>query len=153
MVRAECCDRGSYLADGFCVSNKEDALWSSHAISFYADVATALGMMALVHLGSERGLSEAALTPIAKNSMSLLGHGVGHLFLGVRAAVSNGAIFEGLSTKGRLAMFAAFMPVWSVSRPPRPVRVVNVCGKVCLCAPRVCLCTNVARAHAPPRVT
>lgn len=112
MVRAECCDRGSYLADGFCVSNKEDALWSSHAISFYADVATALGMMALVHLGSERGLSEAALTPIAKNSMSLLGHGVGHLFLGVRAAVSNGAIFEGLSTKGRLAMFAAFMPVW-----------------------------------------
>lgn len=102
----------SYLNDGFCISNRSQPFWTSHAISFYADAATAFCMMGLVREGRRRGLSEAATTPMSKNSMSLLGHGVGHLFLATRAGGSGAGIFEDLSPVARLAVYLAFMPVW-----------------------------------------
>lgn len=102
----------SYLDDGFCIANKDQPFGNSHAISFYADVVTAMCMMGLVRLGRTRGLSEAAVTPLSKNSMSLLGHGLGHLFLATRTGTANAGILDGLSWGSRCAMYAAFMPVW-----------------------------------------
>lgn len=103
----------SYLADGFCVSSRHAPMQNSHAISFCADVATALGLVGFVQCARKRGLSEAAIAPLSKNSFSLLGHGVGHLFLAVRmSAGGDTQIFEDAPTSTRLAMYASFMPVW-----------------------------------------
>jgi hypothetical protein len=110
----------SYLANGFCLGGVDSPMRSSHAISFYADVATSLWMMVMVRIARQRGLSEAARTPLAKNACSLFGHGVGHLLLALRyyynsvGAGSDGAleIFEGLSPRARLLAFACFTPVW-----------------------------------------
>jgi hypothetical protein len=58
----------SYLRDGFCVNNEGSKLLGGHAICFYADVSMALMMASLVHVGRKHvGLTEEALTPIAKN--------------------------------------------------------------------------------------
>ena len=106
----------SYLEDGFCVSNKEGhALLQGHALSFYADAVTTLLMFALVHLGRHKAkLSEAALTPVAKNAISLFGHGLGHAYLAASALAPGGSAlaFESLSTRGRVVAFAVLFPVW-----------------------------------------
>mmetsp|Transcript_32510 Transcript_32510/g.108481 ORF Transcript_32510/g.108481 Transcript_32510/m.108481 type:complete len:204 (+) Transcript_32510:377-988(+) len=107
----------SYLDDGFCVSNRDGhALLQGHALSFYADAATALMMFALVHLGRHKAeLSEAALTPVAKNAISLFGHGLGHAFLAARSLAAGGSsalAFESLSPCGRVIAFVMLFPVW-----------------------------------------
>jgi len=118
----------SYLQDGFCVANKDTPLVSSHGISCYADMATALGMLALVRVGRAKGLSEAAVAPIAKNCLSLLGHGVGHLCLAIRTSGGGMAAFEGLSPAARVAMFAAFTPVWYAFMMDRRRSVASTVG-------------------------
>jgi len=112
----------SYLNDGFCIPNqdKHPAL-QGHAISFYADAVLAVWMYLMVRFGQRLfGLSEPALRPVAKNAVSLFGHGCGHLFLAVMSASSAvSAIFESVressGASGALlscAAFAALMPVW-----------------------------------------
>ena len=86
------------------------------------------------------GLSEEAVGPIAKNSISLLGHGAGHLLLALATAfaaapaaqlnspgLEGGAaaggggggapadtwLGEELGSVGRAAMFVLFLPVWA----------------------------------------
>merc|ERR1711871_83461 len=105
----------SYLNEGFCVGHRDSLLWSGHAISFYADTLAAIVMMCFVRLGRRKGLTEQALTPLSKNSYSLLGHGFGHMFLAIRTASASGGtqpVFGGLTMKQQLAVFLAFMPVW-----------------------------------------
>ena len=74
----------------------------------------------MVHFGrASGGLSEPATRPIAKNSVSLFGHGIGHLFLaGMSAITTTGTVFESLrgssGVGGRALAFAALLPVWYV---------------------------------------
>eukprot|EP00040_Diaphanoeca_grandis_P026429 m.147998 g.147998 ORF g.147998 m.147998 type:complete len:265 (+) comp30572_c1_seq3:141-935(+) len=105
----------SYLQQGFCISNLgQSRTIQSHAISFYADALTAMGMVCLVYLGRRRGMCAASLNPISKNAVSLLGHGCGHLYLAIQTDDTNGAarVFEGLSGTGQCIAFAAFTAVW-----------------------------------------
>eukprot|EP00040_Diaphanoeca_grandis_P026427 m.147991 g.147991 ORF g.147991 m.147991 type:complete len:236 (+) comp30572_c1_seq2:141-848(+) len=76
----------SYLQQGFCISNLgQSRTIQSHAISFYADALTAMGMVCLVYLGRRRGMCAASLNPISK---------------------------KGLSGTGQCIAFAAFTAVW-----------------------------------------
>ena len=106
----------SYLADGFCVANKHlHPALQGHAIAFYGDALMALCMASMVKLGREQfELSEAALTPIAKNMISLFGHGCGHLFLAVNASTMTGSsmVFENLTMSQQLLALIGLFPVW-----------------------------------------
>jgi len=87
----------------------------SHAISFYADAVTAGFMLGLVYFGRRRlGMSEPSLRPIEKNSLSLFGHGLGHLYLAFQTSKATGAsqVFEDLTASGQAFAFFAFMFVW-----------------------------------------
>lgn len=127
----------SYLEDGFCVSNSESLLWSSHAISFYANTLTALGMAFLVCHARRSGLGEPAIAPLMKNSLSLFGHGIGHLFLAVHtssgsssdsSSSGSGAISEEHSPVARFIMFVAFFPVWFAFMTDRRRSLVATLG-------------------------
>ena len=129
----------SYLQDGFCVSNSESLLWSSHAISFYANTLTALGMAFLVCHARRTGLGEPAIAPLMKNSLSLFGHGIGHLFLAVHTSSGSsststssgsgsGAILEEDSPVARFIMFVAFFPVWFAFMTDRRRSLVATLG-------------------------
>lgn len=105
----------SYRADGFCISNRNGPpALQGHALSFYADTATAMLMFLLVRAGRCQGLGDQAMRPIAKNAGSLLGHGCGHLFLAAQANNSAGSsrAFEDLTPWGRVLAFAALSFVW-----------------------------------------
>lgn len=113
----------SYLDNGFCISNPDaHPAFQGHAVAFYADVVTALGMWLLVWLGPSFSLSSAAVSPIRKNAVSLFGHGCGHLFLATQTTDASGSskVFESLSLSGRGAAFVAFTAVWyGFMRDPR----------------------------------
>jgi len=117
----------AYLADGFCISNKQDSPFlQSHMLSFAADTVMTGWMCFLVRRGRQKeGMLENALAPIAKNSISLFGHGVGHLFLAMLPIFSSqdpsltaqGDWAEDLLGRKdanivRLCLFASFLPVW-----------------------------------------
>jgi hypothetical protein len=123
----------SYLKDGFCVSNKAGH-WLLHGqfLCFYADATMALMMAGLVHIGRNPGvgLSEPALTPIAKNMVSLFGHGCGHLFLGISVTYGEGssAVFENLTFSGQLAAFVFLFPVWYMFMRDKRRSVATTCA-------------------------
>jgi hypothetical protein len=106
----------SYLEDGFCVSNKHlHPALQGHALAFYADTTMALVLAGVVQVGhAQFMLSEAALAPIAKNLISLAGHGCGHLFLALQASSTSGStkVFENLTTYQRLLTLCGLFPVW-----------------------------------------
>jgi len=125
----------SYLEDGFCLANKGGPLHlQSHALSFYADVASAGGLVLLVRAARARGrLGEDALAPPTKNAMSLVGHGCGHLFLALRSTAAGGA-FEGLEGNPRLQLLAwlGLLPVWYLFMRDRRRSVAAALGLAAL---------------------
>lgn len=68
----------SYQADGFCVAHPT---LSIHGICFAANAFLAAVMWYLAGPRAPFVLSHKAASPIKENSVSLFGHGVGHLFL------------------------------------------------------------------------
>jgi len=67
-----------WKADGFCVSGKEAAFWTSHDLCLYVDLAMAalLGLLYLL-LKSTKGL-EGANKYIVPNIFGIAVHGIGH---------------------------------------------------------------------------
>ena len=105
----------TYQIEGFCISNRDGSRWAqSHAISWYADSAMAVGMALLVMAGDRRGMSEESLVPIRKNAVSLFGHGQGHLFLALQTTHDSGAsrAFEDLDALQRIVVFCVLFFVW-----------------------------------------
>lgn len=105
----------SYREQGFCISNMDQSpLVQGHAISFYSDAAMATVMLLLVREGEHKGFSELSLRPIKKNTVSLFGHGVGHLFLALNSHSGTGAssAFEDLTNTQRLLAFFPLLAVW-----------------------------------------
>jgi len=102
----------SYLEDGFCLHGRDG---TGHFLAFFFNSVMALVMACLVHSGKNHfGMTEPAMRPIAKNMISLFGHGCGHLFLGWRAISygNTGRVFEDLSPNGRILALALLYPVW-----------------------------------------
>jgi len=77
-----------FLADGFCISNKDKSLWyQSHALSFYSDTAFALLLWGISR-ASKGTISDEALEPINGAIMGIFGHGCGHMFLATKTVAS-----------------------------------------------------------------
>jgi len=107
----------SYREQGFCICNMDKSpLIQGHALSFYSDVAMAAVMFGLVYNGEQRGYTKASLRPIKKNTFSLFGHGIGHLFLALNSGDSDGtgasSAFENLTATQRVIAFFPLLAVW-----------------------------------------
>jgi hypothetical protein len=105
----------SYREQGFCISYMDESpLIQGHALSFYSDAAMALVMFLLVREGEHKGFSEMSLRPIKKNTASLFGHGIGHLFLALNSHSGTGAssAFEDLTLGQRVIAFFPLLAVW-----------------------------------------
>lgn len=74
---------GSWLLNGFCVSNPDSALLNSHSLSFYCDVVLAAILYALYRTAPPPTDENRLRLAILRGSVvAVLGHGCGHMYLG-----------------------------------------------------------------------
>lgn len=72
----------NWLKNGFCVSNEETIWLNSHVLSFYADTALA-AMIAYLCYIQPKDVPLIQKESLTGAIMGVLGHGLGHLHLGV----------------------------------------------------------------------
>jgi hypothetical protein len=72
-----------YIKNGFCTDSE------THLNCFYANSITSFLLFFLI-----KNNNIPATKPIRKNSLSLLGHGFGHLFISQYSEIINGKVFE-----------------------------------------------------------
>lgn len=112
----------SYQADGFCVAHPT---LSIHGICFAVNAFLAAVMWYLTSSFAPYVLSVKAAAPIKENSVSLFGHGVGHLFIaiietyGVRGDETfevfrsgNGEVNNMMSGIGQCFAYLVLLGVW-----------------------------------------
>jgi len=75
----------NWSSNGFCVSNRGSLWWNSHTLSFYADtvLAIVIGCLYYTRQSATTGVPPIQQAWLQGSIMAVLGHGLGHLFLGI----------------------------------------------------------------------